>query len=134
MTAPNMPTLIAAGLSTLTLAVHLFAGGPEVHQSLQSAGLSPMLAAFAAVLWHVASVLIAVGAGTLTIAAYKPQFRPGVLIVMAVQYAGFAALLLFYGLTRLGTPWPMPQWTVFVILTGLCIWGLRGAAKPATPV
>ena len=41
--------------------------------------------------------------------------------------AGFAGMFLFYGLTDLGTLWPMPQWIIFLAVAGLMVWGERRA-------
>ena len=46
----------------------------------------------------------------------------------AIQ-TGFAALFLFYGQTMLGTVWVLAQWTIFLALAALIIWGEWGRAR-----
>ncbi len=53
-------TLIAAGLMLMTLMVHVFAGGSDVHLPLLAETDNPGLAAFVSVLWHFVTLFLAV--------------------------------------------------------------------------
>lgn len=110
-------TDFAAALMALTLCIHLFAGGPEVHSSLQAALFDAGLAAFAAILWHAVSVVLAVLAVGLWVLARRHD--PALEAMLSAIQLGFAALFIFYGLTRLGTLWSMPQWIIFSAIPAL---------------
>lgn len=109
-TTMRYPTLAAAvGMAATTL-LHVFGGGPEVHQPIQASALELPLRAVAAVLWHAVTGLLAV-------------------LLVAIQI-GFAGLFLFYGQTMLGTVWTLGQWTIFAVLAVLIVWGQWGVRSP----
>jgi uncharacterized membrane protein len=110
-------TRFAAALMGFTVFIHVFAGGAEVHTPLQNSLSDDGLAAFAAILWHAVTVvliLITIGLWALT-----KRNDPMLEIVLSGIQLGFAALFIFYGLTRLGTLWPMPQWIIFLVVPAL---------------
>lgn len=114
-------TRLAAGLMGLTLLLHVFGGGPEVHRPLQDALADPTLAAFAAVLWHAVSVVLAVlAAGLWVLGARRDLAFEAVL--SGIQL-GFAALFVAYGITRLGTVWDMQQWIIFLAIPAVTRFG-----------
>lgn len=114
-------TRLAAALMTLTLFIHVFAGGPEVHAPLQAALSDQGLAAFAAVLWHAVTVVLAVLAVGLWVLSsrHDPAFEA----ILSTIQLGFAALFLFYGMTRLGSLTPMLQWVIFLAIPVLTRFG-----------
>lgn len=114
-------TRLAAALMALTFFIHVFAGGSEVHIPLQAALADQGLAAFAVILWHAVTVVLAVLAVGLWVLSrrYDPAFE---MVLSAIQL-GFAALFVFYGLTRLGSLMPMPQWIVFLAIPALTRFG-----------
>ncbi|MFN4272700.1 MAG: hypothetical protein ACK4F5_07795 [Aliihoeflea sp.] len=116
-----MWTRIAAALMALTFLIHVFAGGLDVHLPMQSALSDPGLAAYAAILWHAVTVVLAVLAiGLWGLAGrHDPIFET---VVSGIQI-GFAGLFIFYGLTRLGTLWLMPQWIIFITIPALTRFG-----------
>ena len=114
-------TRLAAALMGLTFLLHVLSGGPEVHAPLQSALHDPFLAAFAAVLWHAVSVVLAVLAGGLWVLAERRD--PAWEAALSAIQLGFAALFVFYGLTRLGTLVAMPQWLIFLAIPALTRFG-----------
>ena len=114
-------TRLAAALMGLTVLVHLFGGGAEVHDPLQAALSNPFLAAFAAALWHMVTVVLMVLAGGLWVLAQRHDSALEA-ILSGIQL-GFAAVFIFYGLTRLGTVMPMPQWIIFLIIPALTRFG-----------
>lgn len=114
-------TLAAAALMGATTAIHLFMGGPEVHQGLLAAPLTEGLKAFASILWHAVSINLLVFTVGILWLARRPN--PGLEAAMAAVQIGFAALFLFYGATRLGTVWLMPQWVIFLAIPALTRFG-----------
>lgn len=114
-------TRLAAALMALTLFIHVFAGGPEVHDPLQAALADPGLAAFAAVLWHAVTVVLVVLAGGLWVLARRQD--PALETILSGIQIGLAGLFIFYGLTRLDTLWPMPQWIIFLTIPVLTRFG-----------
>jgi hypothetical protein len=119
----RVPTLLAAGLMAATFVLHVFGGGPEIHQPIQASSLALPLRAISAVLWHGISVLLAIQAVALVWLARHPN-RDMAVLLAAVQI-GFAGLFLYYGQTMLGTVWQLGQWTIFLALAALILWGAR---------
>ena len=114
-------TRLAAALMGLTVLIHVFGGGPEVHDPLQATLSDPFLAAFAAVLWHMVTVALVVLAGGLWVLAKRHDSALEA-ILSGIQL-GFAAVFVFYGLTRLGTVMPMNQWIIFLMIPALTRFG-----------
>ncbi len=85
-------TRLAATLMGLTVLLHVFGGGPEVYDPLQEALSDPFLAAFAAVLWHMITLVLIVLACGLWVLARR-QDRALEAILSGIQL-GFAALFL----------------------------------------
>ncbi|MDP3490622.1 MAG: hypothetical protein Q8R71_10835 [Phenylobacterium sp.] len=114
-------TRLAAALMGATLLIHVFAGGPEVHAPMLAALSDPGLGAFASILWHAVTVVLAV----LTVGLWGLAGRrdPLLEVVLSGVQLGFAGLFLFYGLTRLGAVWPMPQWVIFLAIPALTRFG-----------
>lgn len=114
-------TRFAAALMGVTVMIHLFAGGPDVHAPLQAALPDPGLAAFAAVLWHAVSVVLVMLTFGLWVLAERRDLAFEA-VLSGIQI-GFAAIFLFYGLTRLGTFSLMPQWVIFLAIPALTRFG-----------
>lgn len=121
----NLWILTAAGLSFVTLLIHLFSGGPEVHDPILESDLSVLLKAYGSVLWHAVTVVLAVNSMALLIAARGRALQKPLVLLTAGQYFGFAVLFGIYGLTRLGTLLPMPQWIIFCLIAAVALMGLR---------
>lgn len=114
-------TRLAATLMGLTVLLHVFGGGPDVHDPLQAALSDPALAAFAAVLWHMVTLVLIVLAGGLWVLARRRDLALEA-ILSGIQL-GFAALFIAYGLARLGTVIPMSQWIIFLTIPALTRFG-----------
>ena len=114
-------TRLAAALMALTFFIHVFGGGPEVHDPIQAALTDPILAAFAAVLWHMVTVVVAVLACGLWVLAGRHD--PALEAILSSIQLGFAALFIAYGLTRLGSILPMSQWIIFLAIPALTRFG-----------
>lgn len=119
----NKPMLAAGGLMAITYLVHVFAGGPEIHHAIQASDLTLELRAISAIIWHMVTVILSAFAVALLWLAIR-QNRALAWLTIVVQL-GFAGLFLFYGLTMLGSPWPMPQWIAFLLIPALTLLGLR---------
>ena len=124
---------VAAGFMWLTVFIHVFGGGPEVHVPIQSSELSPVVRGVGAVIWHAITwilILLAIAIGWLS----RRENSALNAMVIATQL-GFSVLFIFYGLTLLGTLWPMPQWIIFTGIPVLMIvgqWRYSRAEKPGT--
>lgn len=119
-------TRLAAGLMALTVLLHVIGGGADVHQPLRAALPAPELAAYASVLWHAVTVVLAVLAGGLWVLATRDD--PAFEAVLSGIQIGFAGLFVVYGLTRLGTVMAMPQWMLFLALPALTRFGQSRSA------
>ncbi|WP_341366176.1 hypothetical protein [Yoonia sp. BS5-3] len=121
----NIPYAAAGGLMLLTAGIHVFAGGPEYHSSFQTQLPNQHLASMAAVLWHAVTInLLVFAAAYLWLSKYPST---AVMAVVGVIQLGWAGLFLFYGITMLNSPWPMPQWVIFLAIPLLSLYGLHKA-------
>jgi hypothetical protein len=83
------------------------------------------LQAFISVMWHAITVILAINSVALLLAARYSPSQKALVWFVASQYLAFAALIVFYGVLRLGSILLMPQWIAFVLMAGLAIAGLR---------
>lgn len=120
-------TLAAAFLMAGTTGLHVIGGGAEFHLPIQASALDLPLRAISAVLWHFVTLMLALQTAALLWLARHPD-RAMATFLTAIQ-TGFAALFLFYGQTMLGTVWVLAQWTIFLALAALIIWGAWGRAR-----
>ncbi|WP_224815204.1 hypothetical protein [Hasllibacter sp. MH4015] len=119
----NIGYLVAGGLFVATAAIHALVGGPEVNAPVQDSALDPLVRAVSAVVWHALTALFVVFGGAMIWTAWNGG-RALVVTLLAVN-AAFIALFLAIGIVALGTIWPMPQWVLFGVISGVMIWGLR---------
>ena len=118
----NKPMLSAAGISALTFGLHVIGGGADVHIPIQASTLPLPLRAISAVLWHFVSLILALQSlGFLSLA--RASNRDLSLMLIGIQI-GTAVLFVFYGMTMLGSVWIIPQWTIFLTIAVLGLWGL----------
>lgn len=110
-------TALAAGLMGVTVLIHVYMGGPEYHDQYQTIITDPGYRAMAAVLWHAVTVVLVVLTGGLLWLARGSN--PPLELALAGIQVGFALLFIWYGLSRLGTLWPMPQWLIFLGIPAL---------------
>lgn len=119
--------IFSAGvLSSLTFFVHVFAGGPEIHDTLLTLGshFPSMLQAFISVMWHAVSVILAINSVALLVAAWKPYIQHVLVGFVLCQYIAFVGLFILLGLTRLDSVLQMPQWILFVVISSVALPGL----------
>ena len=116
----NLVMLLAAGLMTVTVFIHVFIGGAEVMRPLRATPLPRLVGAVMDVVWHGITVVLICLAGALYWLAWHDNLAL-LWIVCAIQ-VGFAALFIWYGATQLRSLWPMPQWIIFLGVPTLAIW------------
>ena len=120
----NKPLFAAACLSIFTFGVHVFLGGPEIHEPLLASNASDMVRAVGSVIWHAVSAHLLLNSLALLYAARKPLIARPLVILVAFQYLSFVALFTGYGLARFGSVMVMPQWTGFLVISALALWGI----------
>jgi len=118
----NPVVLLAAGLMSMTIFVHVFMGGPEIMKPLRAAVLPPVVRAVMDVVWHGVTVVLICLAAALFWLTWNDNMAL-LMIVVAIQI-GFAGLFICYGVTQLRSLWPMPQWIIFLGVPALTIWGV----------
>ncbi|HEV7319571.1 MAG TPA: hypothetical protein VGO04_13305 [Ensifer sp.] len=124
--------LLTAGiLSLVTTGIHLFAGGTDVHVPLLESSPSPLLQTYVSLLWHATSAILLINSLALLFAAADRRYRLPLAVAVIAQYLAYAALFMGYGLAYLGSPWPAPQWAVFIVMAGLAAIGARSGEKTA---
>ncbi|MCF6326486.1 MAG: hypothetical protein L3J21_04235 [Devosiaceae bacterium] len=120
----SIPILAASALSFLTLIAHIFGGYPEIMVPVLASELTPYLKAIMVVIWDAVTVIITINSLALLYAAIKPQHRSVLVTLVSAQYLLWGGLFVYYGLTMLGSLWPMPQWIAFFLIPALAIFGL----------
>lgn len=115
----------AAALSLATFFLHVFGGGPEIHQPLLADAANVTLGAFVSVLWHFVTVILLINSGALGLAAARPDYRTPLVVLVSGQSFAAAIVFLFYGWTRLESFMAMPQWLLFAGIGGLAFAGSR---------
>jgi hypothetical protein len=131
----NKPLFAAACLSVFTFGVHVFLGGPEIHEPLLASDASELVRAVGSVVWHAVSALLLLNSLALFYASRNPSMAKPLVLLIVFQYLSFVALFTGYGLLRFGSVTVMPQWTGFLVMSALALWGIgsgygakRGAA------
>ncbi len=114
--------LSAAGLSFVLLIAHVKGGGKEVHVPMLESDMSRLLKAYASVIWHAVTAVLAIGTLALVWAAFGQGAEMAIVIVG--QYLAFVGLFLIYGVVRLKSIWVMPQWVAFLLISALAGVGL----------
>jgi hypothetical protein len=125
--AMNIPLLAAAALSAATFGLHVVGGGAEFHAPIQAVDMPLPLRTVSAILWHYVSVMLLLQAIAFGWLARSPSV-PLLWFLIAVQL-GFAGLFLVYGLVMLGSIWVLLQWTIFIAIAGLALWGHWSGAR-----
>lgn len=113
-TSPSLSpiTAIAAALMAATVAIHVFLGGPEVHDPMLAVVADAKLNAFVSVLWHAVTVVLIALTGGLAVLSFRRDLAMEA--ILSGLQIGFAALFVAYGLIRLGNLTDMPQWIIFL--------------------
>ena len=119
----NTPMMIAAGLTALGAAVHIWMGTPEILSPVLASSLDLTVQAVLAVVWHAISALLIVFA--LATAWLVTHRNTALGITLLALNAGFVVLFLAYGVALLRSVWPMPQWILFTAIAAAMTLGLR---------
>ena len=123
----NVWLALAALFSLITCGVHVFAGGPEIHNPMLQSSLHPVVKGVWSVVWHAGTAIIFLNAAAFLIAAQNPASALVISLYPILISLAFTVLFLFYGVKRLGSVWPMPQWTAFALIAALAVAGLLRA-------
>lgn len=104
--------ITAALIAFGSTALHVFAGGAEIHVPIQESGLNTPLKAISAVLWHAVTLTLLAGG----IVACALVVRPHRLVALGIALfsLGYIPIFMFYAQTMLGSVWAMPQWVLFL--------------------
>lgn len=125
-------TIATAGiLSAILTAIHIFGGGADVHAPILSSQLDPLLKGYSSVLWHGITASLAICSVILLLAAKRQNERELLTWIVIAQFAAFALIFAFYGITRFGTLFLMPQWIAFLIIIGVSLGGIYTHRKQA---
>ena len=118
-------TIATAGiLSAILTAIHIFGGGADVHAPILASELDPLMKGYSSVLWHGITASLALCSAILLLAAKRERERELLTWIVILQFAAFAAIFAFYGITRFGTLFLMPQWIAFLIIIGVSLGGI----------
>lgn len=125
-------TIATAGiLSAILTAIHIFGGGADVHAPILASELDPLMKGYSSVLWHGITASLALCSAILLLAAKRNSERELLIWIVIAQFAAFALIFVFYGITRLGTLFLMPQWIAFLIIIGVSLGGIYTHRKQA---
>ncbi len=120
--------LVPAGsLSLVTLLAHVFGGGPEIIQPMFESELDSTVKAVLGVVWHEITFMLGINGVALIWVARDVRYQKPIIWLISCQYFAFAILFIMYGLSLLGSLIPMPQWSVFLVISALAIAGLKKA-------
>lgn len=117
--------LAAAALGVATAAIHLLAGGPEIMHPLYASAVPVASVAVLDVVWQQVTALLLGGGLVAALAAFRPAWRRPVAWLLGGHYLVVAAIFLVWGAMWFRSPWPMPQWVLFVVMAALMFTGLR---------
>lgn len=115
----------AAALSFVTTALHVLGGGPEIMDPLYASALPLASMAALDVVWQQVTALLLGGGVAATLAAFRPAWQLPVAWLLGGHYLVIAAIFMVWGVMWFGSPWPMPQWILFLAIAGLMFVGLR---------
>ena len=112
-------------LSFVTASVHIFMGGPEVHDAILSTDLPILLKTYVSVLWHATTCVLLLNSIALGIAAFSKSHRTALVWGVVLQYMSYALLFVGYSLANLGSILNTPQWIAFFLISALALLGIR---------
>ena len=120
----NRPLFVASCLSFFTFGVHVFLGGPEIHEPLLASNASELVRAVGSVIWHAISAILFLNSLALLYAMRNAATCKPLVLLVAAQYLAFVVLFTGYGMSRFGSIFVMPQWTGFLAMAFLALWGI----------
>lgn len=110
----------ALGAAAILL-IHVVLGGRDHHRPMQASPIPEPDKAVWSVLWHLTSALLGLMTASLWAAA---RGRAELAFLPLGVALSFTALFLTESLRRFGSPWALPQWTLFALLSALIGAGL----------
>lgn len=122
---PSYAFVAAAAANLATAAIHVFAGAPEIIAPVLATDLPLAVKAVVDVLWHHITGMLILAAFACLWAARQATWRIPVLALVGGQYVMISALFLGLGFHWFASPWPMPQWVLFITMVGLMGLGAR---------
>jgi hypothetical protein len=122
----------AAMVGLVTATVHVFAGGAEVMDPLYGSAVPRPAVAVLDVVWQQITALLLGGSVASLWAAFHPGWRRPVAWLVGGHYLIIAVLFLVLGAYWFQSPWPMPQWSAFLVMVGLLSVGARTHQGSAT--
>ncbi len=125
----NKWLLSASVMPTITLFLHLIGGGEEVHIPILKGGLSEELNAYVSIIWHTVTTMIVINSVVLFIASRRKELAQPLVWLVVAQYLSIAALFIIYGIARMGSIFIMPQWSFFIAISTVALFGLRSIKK-----
>ena len=115
----------AAALGFASTALHELSGGPEIMDPLYASAVPVASVAVLDVVWQQVTALLFGGGLVATLAAFRPAWRRPVAWLLGGHYLVVAAIFIGWGAMWFGSPWPMPQWVLFLLMAGLMFAGLH---------
>lgn len=134
MKAMNRWIFSSSILSFVTAVVHVFAGGPEVHDTLLAADLPIILKTYVSVIWHATTAILVLNSVALLTAAFRPDIRTAIIWIVVGQYVAYATLFFGYGLGYLGSLLATPQWSAFALISIVALIGMKDRIVRAVPL
>ena len=125
----NKWILAAAIICGVTFFLHVIGGGMDVHNPLLESELSVELKAIISVIWHMISAQFLINTIALYVASRSESLREGLVWLVSIQFIAMAAIFVFYGISRLGSPFAMGQWTIILLISILALVGLTKNKK-----
>lgn len=119
----------AAALGFASTALHVLSGGPEIMDPLYASAVPVASVAVLDVVWQQVTALLLGGGLVAALAAFRPAWRRPVAWLLGGHYLVVAAIFIAWGVMWFGSPWPMPQWVLFLLMAGLMFAGLRFSAS-----
>ncbi|GGA45656.1 hypothetical protein [Pelagibacterium lentulum] len=130
---PNVFFALSAVVCGLTIALHVFEGGPEFPEIALASGLDAKQSSMYMILWHAVTLLLTVATAAYAAAALRSTYRPAVLFI-GILFVSIAVLFLVVGQSMLGTIWVLPQWIIFLAIVALSLPGFRKPVQTAEQV
>ncbi len=116
--------IISSGvLSLATMVLHVVGGGAEIHAPMLDSAMAPPVKAIWTVVWHFVTAVLGLNGAALIYCAVNKTARKPVIYLIAIQYLAMAILFFGYAIVRLGSPFELPHWTLFI---GICVLALLG--------
>lgn len=102
------------------VAVHVFMGGPQYAVPFGQELSTSDLRAMSQVLWHAVTVVLIVLALVYLWLGF--HHNRALFVFSSILQCGWAALFLYYGMTRIGEIATQPQWVLFLAFPLAACW------------